>query len=213
MKKSIKVTLFILLLLVVDQIIKFLVKTNMALYEEIKIFECARIYFIENPGMAFGITLGSKTFLTIFRVIFSFALLYYVVKLVQKNWHLSYIFCVGLIFAGAIGNIIDSLFYGLIFSESTPFTVATLFPSGGGYGTFLHGKVVDMFYFPIFEFPEWIPFLGGETFFSPIFNFADSCITVGIFMLLIFFRKDFNDSFNEIFSKQKNTQPTTTENE
>lgn len=199
MKKSLKVTLFILLLLVVDQIIKFLVKTNMALYEEIKIFEWARIYFIENPGMAFGITLGSKTFLTIFRVIFSFALLYYVVKLVQTNWRLSYIFCVGLIFAGAIGNIIDSLFYGLVFSESTPFTVATLFPSGGGYGTFLHGKVVDMFYFPIFEFPKWIPFLGGETFFSPVFNFADSCITVGIFLLLIFFYKDFNDSFNEIF--------------
>lgn len=213
MKKSLKVTLFILLLLVVDQIIKFLVKTNMALYEEIKIFEWCRIYFIENPGMAFGMTIGSKAFLTIFRLVVSFGVLYYIVKLVQKGWRLGYIFCVSLIFAGAIGNIFDSLFYGLIFSESTPFTTATLFPSGGGYTTFLHGKVVDMFYFPIFEFPEWIPFLGGETFFSPIFNFADSCITVGIFLLLIFFRKDFNDSFNEIFSKQKSTQPTTTDNE
>lgn len=214
MKKSLKVTLFILLLLVIDQIIKIVVKTNMLLGEEIKIFEWARIHFVENPGMAFGMTIGSKAFLTIFRLVVSGGVLYYIVKLVQKNWRMSYILCVSLIFAGAIGNIIDSLFYGLIFSESTPFTVATLFPSSGGYATFLHGKVVDMFYFPIFVFPEWIPLLGGEEFFSPVFNFADSCITVGIFLLLIFFHKDFNDSFNEIFSKKRDdAQQTTSENE
>ena len=203
MTKSIKVTIFIVLLLVADQVIKFLVKLNMPLYDEIRIFDWARIYFIENPGMAFGMTLGSKTFLTLFRLVVSGFVLYYIARLVKKSWKMSYILCVCLIFAGAVGNIVDCLFYGVIFSESTPMSVATLFPEGGGYTSLLHGKVVDMFYCPIFEFPNWVPFLGGDIFFSPVFNFADSCITVGIFMLLIFFRKDFNDSFNEIFGKKE----------
>ena len=120
MSKSVKVTLFIILLLTIDQITKILVKTNMNLYEDIQIFKWFHIHFIENPGMAFGITLGSKTVLTLFRLVVSGFVLYYIIKLVQNEWRTGYIFCVCLIFAGAIGNIIDCMFYGLIFSESTP---------------------------------------------------------------------------------------------
>lgn len=203
MSKSVKVTLFIILLLTIDQVTKILVKTNMNLYEDIQIFKWFHIHFIENPGMAFGITLGSKTILTLFRLVVSGFVLYYIIKLVQNEWRTGYIFCVCLIFAGAIGNIIDCMFYGLIFSESTPWAAATLMPSDGGYASFLLGKVVDMVYCPIFTFPAWVPFLGGEVFFSPIFNFADACITVGLFIMIIFFRKDFNHSFEQLFPKDK----------
>ena len=130
MSKSVKVTLFIILLLTIDQITKILVKTNMNLYKDIQIFKWFHIHFIENPGMAFGITLGSKTILTLFRLVVSGFVLYYIIKLVQNEWRTGYIFCVCLIFAGAIGNIIDCMFYGLIFSESTPWAAATLMPSG-----------------------------------------------------------------------------------
>jgi signal peptidase II len=202
MRKSLKIPLFIAFLLVLDQAVKVLVKTTLPLYDSIHIFDWFQISFTENPGMAFGITLGSKTVLTIFRLIISGLVLYYIIKLVKEDYKSSYISCVSLVFAGAIGNIIDCLFYGLIFSESTPFHVATLFPADGGYGTFLNGKVVDMFYFPLFTFPSWLPFLGGEIFFSPIFNVADSFITVGIIVLILFFRKDFNQTFDNIFGKK-----------
>ncbi|MDR0830953.1 MAG: lipoprotein signal peptidase [Prevotellaceae bacterium] len=187
MTKKLKVTLFIALLLIIDQIIKILVKTNMTLGESIKIFSWFQILFVENNGMAFGMEFGSKIILTLFRLIISGLVLYYIIKLVKSNYKIGYILCVCLIFAGAIGNIIDCLFYGVIFGESS----------------FLQGRVVDMFYFPLFEFPSWVPFLSGEIFFSPIFNFADSCITVGIFLLILFFRKDFNKTFDNIFSKNK----------
>lgn len=203
MKKSLKATLFILLLLTIDQFTKILVKTNMNLYEDIRIFNWFYIHFIENPGMAFGITLGSKTFLTVFRILVSGLVLYYIVKLIKSDWNIGYILCVCLIFTGAIGNIIDCLFYGVVFSESTPWSVATFLPEGGGYAPFLSGKVVDMLYFPIFTFPSWIPFLGGELFFSPVFNFADTSITVGVFILIIFYRKEFNSSFDQFFQKTK----------
>ena len=189
MNKSVKISLFIVLLLLTDQIIKILVKTNMNLGESIPVFgSWFQILFIENNGMAFGMSFGCKTILTLFRLIVSGLVLYYIILLLKDNYKTGYIICVSLIFAGAIGNIIDCLFYGLIFGESA----------------FLNGRVVDMFYFPLFTFPDWLPFLGGEIFFSPIFNFADSCITVGIFALIIFFRKDFNITFEKYFNKKKN---------
>jgi len=187
MKKLVKISLFISLLLVIDQIIKILVKINMPLNSSIHIFDWFQIHFIENNGMAFGMSFGSKTILTLFRLIVSGLVLYYIILLIRDNYKTSYLICVSLIFAGAIGNIIDSLFYGIIFGEST----------------FLNGRVVDMFYFPLFTFPNWVPFLGGEIFFSPVFNFADSCVTVGIFMLIIFFRKDFNITFERYYGNGK----------
>ena len=189
MKKSVKISLFIALLLLIDQIIKIVVKTNMSLGESFWVFpHWFEILFVENNGMAFGMSFGSKTLLTIFRLIVSGLVLYYVILLLKDNYKMSYLICVSLIFAGAIGNIIDCLFYGVIFGESA----------------FLHGRVVDMFHFPLFTFPDWLPLLSGEVFFSPVFNFADSCITIGIFSLIIFFRKDFNITFDRYFSKNKN---------
>jgi len=201
-KRPAKITIFIIALLVFDQIIKILVKTNMTLGESIDIFSWFKIYFIENPGMAFGMSLGSKALLTIFRIVVSIMLAWAIAKLVKGEWNMRYLYCLGLVFAGAVGNIVDSLFYGLIFTESTVTNVATFVPIGEGYTTFLHGKVVDMFYFPLFTFPNWLPIVGGEIFFSPIFNFADSCITVGVILLILFFRREFNDSFESFFKKK-----------
>ncbi|HQC04416.1 MAG TPA: lipoprotein signal peptidase, partial [Paludibacteraceae bacterium] len=160
------------------------------------------IVFVENPGMAFGITLGSKLFLTLFRIVVIAFAIYYLYLLIRDKYKTSYIVCVALIVAGAIGNVIDSLFYGLIFSESTPFQVAELFPEAGGYAPFLMGKVVDMFYFPLFVIPDWVPWIGGDIFFSPVFNIADSAITVGIIILLLFFRQDFSLTLDK-YTKHK----------
>ena len=191
----------IILLLVIDQVSKFWIKTHFMLSEEVRITDWFLIKFTENNGMAMGIELGGKLFLSIFRIIASFAIIYYIYNLIKRNFSLGYIICASLIFAGAVGNIIDSIFYGVIFSASTPFSVAELFPIDGGYNTWLHGKVVDMFYFPLFEFhwPSWFPFIGGEhfEFFQYIFNFADACISVGLFILLIFYRNTFSKSFEK----------------
>ncbi len=186
-------------LLVADQIVKVLVKTHMTIDQHFMVFgEWFQIRFIENPGAAYGFQFGGdygKLFLSVFRLAAIGVLAWYLNRLVGTRANRGVLIGFTLIFAGAIGNIVDSAFYGLIFSESTYTSVAGLFPEGGGYGTFLHGKVVDMLYFPIIKstYPQWFPFVGGEdfTFFSPIFNFADSYISVGAIYLILFKRKFF----------------------
>ena len=198
-KKGFWAIAVILLILIIDQIIKIRVKTTMTLGESIVVANWFHIQFIENDGMAMGIQVIGKLFLSIFRIVAVFAIGYYIVQLIKKDYKLFYILFVSMVFAGAVGNIVDSVFYGVIFSESTPAQVAVLFPPGGGYGAWLHGRVVDMFYFPFFTFPwpSWIPFLGGSEFefFKYIFNFADASISVGAIVLLLFYRKTFSLSF------------------
>ncbi|HRU73247.1 MAG TPA: lipoprotein signal peptidase [Paludibacteraceae bacterium] len=191
------------IILIADQVLKIFIKTSFTLGESVHVFDWFQIVFVENPGMAFGITLGSKLFLTLFRIVVIAFAIYYLYLLIRDKYKTSYIVCVALIVAGAIGNVIDSLFYGLIFSESTPFQVAELFPEAGGYAPFLMGKVVDMFYFPLFVIPDWVPWIGGDVFFSPVFNIADSAITVGIIILLLFFRHDFSLTLDKYTKRKK----------
>lgn len=187
----------VILLLLLDQILKIWIKTHLELHESIKITSWFYLYFTENPGMAFGIEVIGKLFLSIFRIVAVGFIGYYLYSLVKKNYPFGFIACVSLILAGAFGNIIDSVFYGVIFDHSFG-QVATLFPEGGGYAGWLHGKVVDMFYFPLIEttWPDWLPIWGGQEFifFRPIFNLADSAICVGVFLLLLFYRNTFSKS-------------------
>jgi signal peptidase II len=199
MSKLQKSILIVVLVLVIDQILKIWIKTNMTIGQEFSVIgNWFMIHFVENNGMAFGFEFGGeygKIFLSLFRVVAVFAIGWYILKLIKKDIPMGFIVCVSLIFAGAIGNIIDSAFYGLIFSDSYG-QVATLFPAGGGYETFLHGRVVDMFYFPLVSgvYPDWIPIAGGGEFqfFRPVFNVADSAISIGIFTIIIFYRQQFN---------------------
>ena len=186
-----------------DQWFKIYIKLNFTIGENVKIFSWFYIWFVENPGMAFGLTLGSKLFLTLFRIFVSCFIVYYIYRLVKINYKTSYIIVVSLVLAGAMGNIVDSIFYGALFSESTYTSVAQWLPDGGGYAPFFMGKVVDMFYFPIFTFPDWVPLLGGQIFFSPVFNLADSYITVSVFLLIIFFHKDFSVTIDMLFPKKE----------
>lgn len=192
-----KVTILIVALLVIDQIVKLLVKCNMTIGEDIHVFgDWFQILFIENPGAAYGMQLGGsagKLLLSLFRIGAVVALGWYINYLLKHKAPTGVVVGISLITAGALGNIIDSAFYGLIFSESTYTTVATVFPAGGGYAPFLHGMVVDMLYFPLFtihDMPSWLGFLadadGSWTFFSPIFNIADSYITCAVIYLLFF---------------------------
>ncbi len=193
-KKSI---LLIILILIVDQVIKIIIKVHFKLGESVPVFDnWFLIRFIENPGMAFGIDIPGKfgkPILSIFRIIAVVLIGWYLLILIRKNAPTGFVLCIALIFAGAVGNIIDSMFYGLIFSESTYFEAAKFLPPGGGYATFLHGHVVDMLYFPLIEcnYPDWFPIWGGEKFifFRPIFNIADSAISIGVMLILIFQRK------------------------
>lgn len=179
----------IILLLLIDQASKIYIKLNFALGDEVEVFPWFKILFIENNGMAFGMELVGKLFLTLFRITAVVFLSYFISKLIRQNARQGYILAISMLTAGAAGNIIDSVFYGVIFNESTPYQIATLFPEGGGYASLFYGKVVDMLYFPL------ITNAGGETvFFRYIFNVADSCVTVSVFIILLFFRKDLNHS-------------------
>ncbi len=211
MKKSLKIALIVIGVLIVDQWLKIWIKTNLSYGEEIQILgqSWALIHCVENEGMAVGITLGGdygKLALSLFRIAAVCFLIYYLRLLLRSKVSFGLIASFSLILAGAIGNIIDSAFYGLIFSQS-PYHggVATMFPEGGGYAGFLHGKVVDMFYFPMFEgfFPEWVPLWGGEhfQFFRPVFNVADAAITTGVLSLLIFFRSFFSSQADEVLTE------------
>lgn len=203
---------FILLLLVFDQVSKIWVKTSMVEGEQIEIFSWFRIYFIENEGMAYGITLGSKLLLTLLRIVAMSLGGYYLYRIVQMGrYSMGFLLSLGLIVAGGFGNIIDCLFYGEIFTSSVG-EVARFVPWGEGYGDFLHGKVVDMLSFPLIRttYPEWFPVWGGEpfVFFSPIFNFADACISVGVGLLILCYPRTFTqllDSFGKKVEEQTET--------
>lgn len=193
-----QVALIVFMLLLIDQAVKIWIKTHMTIGESIPVFgNWFQIYFIENNGMAFGMQFGGtlgKFLLTTLRVVLIGVIIYYVKKLIESGSSRAFLTGVALILVGAIGNVIDSMFYGILFSESNFTQVAALFPEGGGYAPFMFGKVVDMLYFPIIDttLPQWFPFKGGEQFifFRPIFNIADSCITIGVFYLLLFKRKE-----------------------
>ncbi len=194
-KKSL---ILIILILVIDQVLKIWVKTHMVLGQEYRIIgDWFIIHFIENNGMAFGMEIAGKfgkILLTIFRIIAIIGIGFYLKYLIREKANTGLIICISLVFAGALGNIIDSIFYGMIFNESYLKT-ATLFPPDGGYSSLLHGKVVDMFYFPVIKsrFPDWFPFWGSESlvFFRPVFNIADASITTGVISILVFQRKLF----------------------
>ncbi len=184
----------IILVIVIDQIIKILVKTRMYWGEDIEVFSWFHLRFVQNNGMAFGMELGSKLFLTLFRILAVGVLIWIIVRLCKNPvYPKGFIACVALITAGAAGNIFDCIFYGEIFTNPYPPEIAHFVPWGEGYGSVFHGLVVDMFYFPLFSFewPAWLPFLGGKTFsfFDPVFNFADAAISVGMAILIIFYSK------------------------
>jgi signal peptidase II len=191
-----KAALIVLAILVIDQVLKFWIKTTFYMGESHAVLgNWFLLHFTENEGMAFGMKLGGnygKLLLSLFRIFAVIIITWWLYRVTRKGAGTMLVVCISLILAGALGNIIDSAFYGLIFNDSTYMQVATLFPTGGGYGSFLHGKVVDMLYFPIIEthYPSWFPIWGGEefVFFRPVFNIADSSITTGV-MILIFFQK------------------------
>ena len=207
--KSILAIAVILVTIILDQLIKIIIKTNFHYGESVRITDWFYLTFIENNGMAFGMQVMPKAVQTIMRLVFSGFILWYITKLVKAKYKNGYITCISLIFAGAIGNVIDSIFYGAIFSESTYSSVATFVPAGEGYADWLYGRVVDMFYFPLFEFdwPAWMPVVGGNhfIFFAPVFNLADAAISCGTIALLIFYSKSFGESFS-LFGKNNTSK-------
>jgi len=199
MSIKIKSILLIFLVLFIDQASKIFIKLHFALGDHIDVFSWFQIFFIENNGMAFGMEIFGKLFLTLFRIVAVAGLGYFIHTLIKKNARPGYILAVALLLAGAAGNIFDSVFYGVLFSESTTFQAANFLPETGGYAPLLHGKVVDMLYFPIIKNND-----GSTLFFSPVFNIADSAISVAVAIILIFFRKDLNESLES--KKEKNDQ-------
>lgn len=194
-KKALVSIIIFIAVLIIDQIIKVEVKTGMFLGERIHITDWFQLVFVENPGMAFGWEIaGGKLFLTLFRIIAVTAIGWFISKEIKENKPMGYIVCLSLIMAGAMGNIIDCLFYGMIFNSPSYPEVAQFVPWGTGYGEFFYGKVVDMFYFPLIEWDMpnvlWLPYSGEHcVFFSPIFNFADASISCGIISLILFYNK------------------------
>ncbi|AXT62085.1 lipoprotein signal peptidase [Aquimarina sp. AD10] len=202
LKKSI---LVIILVLLIDQISKVYIKTHFSLHEEVKVLSWFRIVFVENKGMAWGVELpGSygKLILTLFRLVAISGIGYWLYDSIRKNSPKILTFCIALIFAGAFGNIIDSVLYGVLFEESTRVNIASFLPADGGYETLFYGKVVDMIQFTFYDdiLPDWIPFWGGEhfSFFDPVFNIADSAISVGVFLLIVFYKKAFPKQEEEL---------------
>lgn len=202
LKKSI---ILIIVILLIDQISKVYIKTNFMLHDSVEVFSWFKIYFIENEGMAWGTRISdfvsfisdrsAKTFLTSFRIVAIVGIGYWLWSTTKKKSSKILIVAIALIFAGALGNIVDSVFYGVLFNDSI-YQVATFLPEDGGYDTLLHGKVVDMLYFPLYKgyLPEWIPKYGGEyfTFFEPVFNVADMAISTGFLMLIVFNKRAFS---------------------
>ena len=180
----------ILTILLLDQILKIWIKTHFAIGDEIKITNFFYLHFIENEGMAFGMSFFDKKYLTLFRIAASIEIAYYIYKSIKNNSEQLFIISLSLIYAGAVGNIIGSLFYGQIFTESTLFSNATWTPWGQGYAPIFYGKVVDMLYFPLISgiYWSWIPIVGGTsfTFFAPVFNIADASITIGVILILVY---------------------------
>ena len=193
------VVFIVILILVIDQTLKFWIKTHMFMQQEFVIFpHWFRIHFIENEGMAYGLKFGGdfgKILLTMFRLVAVVVGFVYMKKLIKEKYSTGLLICGSLILAGAAGNLIDSMFYGIIFNDSIGYEVAKFMPAGGGYGSFLHGRVVDMLYFPIYEgyLPTWLPFKGGDyfVFFRPVFNVADAAISTGVIAILLFQKRFF----------------------
>jgi signal peptidase II len=193
-RRGIVVTAIIFLIIILDQVLKIWVKTSFYLNEDLEITSWFHLHFIENNGMAFGMEFGPKIFLTLFRLVLAGGLIWILWKIRRMpQVKTGFLICLAMIIAGAIGNIIDCVFYGVIFNNPMPPEIATLFPEGGGYGTLFHGRVVDMLYFPLFSWtwPDWMPGVAGQQFlfFQPIFNLADAAISVGMIVTLIFYPK------------------------
>lgn len=220
MRRSVIVVLIILVVVLLDQWLKFYIKTTYTIGSGFDMmgFPWAKIHFIENEGMAFGLTFGGETgklILSLFRLIMVSFLCYMIAQLIKAKESIGLLICFALIIAGALGNIIDSAVYGIIFSESDIGQTAVLFPEEGGYGKFLHGKVVDMLYFPLVNttWPEWFPFWGGNSFqfFRPVFNIADASISTGVISILLFHRKFFQKIEEDETSESSNNISSTTD--
>lgn len=203
-KRSLIAVAVVLGVIIIDQLIKFDIKTTFLLHEDFCVAgDWFHILFTENRGMAFGMQFVGTMFLALFRIVAIGFFCLVLARLIKRKAPYGVIVCVAMIIAGASGNIIDNMFYGLIFTESTPFSLAQLVPMGQGYGSFMSGKVVDMFYFPLFTWPDWMPLVGGNTFFGAIFNFADAAISCGAVALLLFYYKYISQSKIFDFSNSK----------